>query len=189
MTKLFQYSATLIDRPSSPNGRFCRLSFAAWSLLNGIICSASILLVLLIFGQFHDTNFASFFNFLSYISIFIIQIYFVYFSFIFTIRRLHDRNQSGWYSLFLLIPLFNFTLFIYLLFSKGDEGMNKYGFTRNIFGWEKLLGQANMLISPLVIVVILFYMLMHPTPEQGFKRLIFPSLYMHSAEHKKSSNQ
>ncbi len=36
------------------------------------------------------------------------------------VRRMHDRNKSGWY---LIVPLFN----IYLLATVGDSGPNRFG--------------------------------------------------------------
>jgi uncharacterized membrane protein YhaH (DUF805 family) len=36
------------------------------------------------------------------------------------VRRMHDRNKSGW---FLIVPLFN----IYLLATVGDSGPNRFG--------------------------------------------------------------
>jgi uncharacterized membrane protein YhaH (DUF805 family) len=50
-------------------------------------------------------------------------LYIVYlFSFVFTIRRLHDRNNTGWLSLLMLVPVVKLAfLFIYLC--KGTEGL------------------------------------------------------------------
>ena len=43
-----------------------------------------------------------------------------------TVRRLHDRDISGWAILLFIIPLVNIYLFV-LLFLKGTEGKNKFG--------------------------------------------------------------
>ena len=43
------------------------------------------------------------------------------------IRRLHDLGRSGWLSLVSLVPIVNWVLGIYLLFTKGQAGSNKYG--------------------------------------------------------------
>ncbi len=46
------------------------------------------------------------------------------------VRRLHDMNKTGFYSLLLLIPLLNILLYIYLLFAHtkdNHKGVNKYG--------------------------------------------------------------
>jgi len=42
-------------------------------------------------------------------------------------KRLHDLNKPGWIALGLLIPYLNIPLFIYIAFSKGQGGLNKYG--------------------------------------------------------------
>jgi len=44
-----------------------------------------------------------------------------------TIKRLHDLDKSGWYSLLLLIPFVNFVFGLYILFKKGADGRNQYG--------------------------------------------------------------
>ena len=43
------------------------------------------------------------------------------------IRRLHDLNQSGWWSLLMFVPLLNLGLMIYLLFFPGTKGSNRFG--------------------------------------------------------------
>lgn len=183
MTDLFSYKPTLMDKPLNPNGRFCRLAFSAWSFLNLIIYTISVMLILLIFTQFYDTHFAIFFRFLSYLLIIILQINFIYQSFIFSIRRLHDLNLSGWFSLLLLIPILNFLFFFYLLYRKGDEGMNKYGFSRNIFGWEKLLGQGYMIIAPLIIFSVFLVIVSSHNPKNHIKNIIFPNIIYENSQH------
>ena len=44
-----------------------------------------------------------------------------------SIRRLHDLNKSGWFSLLLLIPYIGVLFAIYMLFFKGTDGPNQYG--------------------------------------------------------------
>jgi len=43
------------------------------------------------------------------------------------IKRLHDINLSGWYSLVLYIPFINLIFSLYLMFKRGDKGRNQYG--------------------------------------------------------------
>ena len=43
------------------------------------------------------------------------------------IRRLHDLNKSGWFSLLLFVPIIDFFFGLYLLFVKGTDGPNEYG--------------------------------------------------------------
>lgn len=44
-----------------------------------------------------------------------------------TVRRCHDIDQPGSHFWRLLIPLYNIVVFLFLLFSKGTDGPNKYG--------------------------------------------------------------
>lgn len=48
------------------------------------------------------------------------------------IKRLHDFDQSGWWSLLLLIPAVNTILELALLFIPGTKGDNQYGKTSRI---------------------------------------------------------
>ncbi|MCH7852236.1 MAG: DUF805 domain-containing protein, partial [Candidatus Marinimicrobia bacterium] len=43
------------------------------------------------------------------------------------IRRLHDMWRSGLLSLLFLVPLVNFVVFLWVLFSSSISGPNKYG--------------------------------------------------------------
>lgn len=44
-----------------------------------------------------------------------------------TIRRLHDINRTGWWSLLGLIPYINGFFVLFLLFMPGTDGTNNYG--------------------------------------------------------------
>ncbi len=48
-------------------------------------------------------------------------------SFTNAIRRLHDCGHSGWLVLLALVPIISMGLTLYLLFSSGDPGRNRYG--------------------------------------------------------------
>lgn len=43
------------------------------------------------------------------------------------IRRLHDLDKSGWWSLVYFIPYVNIIFSLYVLFFKGTEGPNRFG--------------------------------------------------------------
>jgi len=43
------------------------------------------------------------------------------------VKRLHDRNRSGWFYLLALIPLLNIWVFIEMYFLRGTVGSNAYG--------------------------------------------------------------
>ena len=55
----------------------------------------------------------------------IISIYLVLlaYGFIVTIKRLHDMNTSGWYSIFTIIPF----VWLIFLFIPGTSGPNRFG--------------------------------------------------------------
>jgi len=43
------------------------------------------------------------------------------------IRRLHDTDRSGWYSLLIFIPIVGLFFLIWLSIAKGSEGENQFG--------------------------------------------------------------
>ncbi len=47
--------------------------------------------------------------------------------FAFAARRFNDMNQSGWWSLMLVIPLVNMFASLWLVFGPGSAGSNRYG--------------------------------------------------------------
>lgn len=51
----------------------------------------------------------------------------VVFSLAFTVRRLHDLDQTGWLSLLTFVPIVNFFFFLYLWIAPGTQGGNSYG--------------------------------------------------------------
>ena len=132
-------------------GRFGRFSYLAWNCLLAIL--ASIILGISI-AMFPST----FLNLETGIfgggMIFIILIYvaLMYFTFVFTIRRLHDRNHTGWLSLLMLVPLANVILMLYLIFAPGDDRSNSYGSPRPTAGWEAVLAWIYILIFVLAII-------------------------------------
>lgn len=46
---------------------------------------------------------------------------------IFSVRRLHDMNKSGWVALLGFVPLVNWIFFVYLVFQDGTIGPNAFG--------------------------------------------------------------
>ena len=68
-------------------------------------------------------------------------------SIIMMIKRIHDRNHSGWWVLALyvglLIPFVNFVAILgmlYVVFWPGQKTGNRFGGPRPTSGWEKVLG-------------------------------------------------
>lgn len=132
--------ATFQDHPLKANGRFGRLSFLAWSFLGSIILSFFLFILSSILGDGFNLEDFSTASPIAILILILIYIVFIYFYWVFTIRRLHDRNHSGWLSLLLLVPLINIIFALYLLFAKGTSGANHYGPQRFTPVWEKILG-------------------------------------------------
>lgn len=140
------------DSGLSANGRFGRLSYLGWNMLLmlsifplGILAAifipmlsqGSSSLLILVFG----------------LLFLIILIALLYYAIIFTIRRLHDKNLSGWLSLLMFVPLVSFFFFIFICCAKGDEGSNNFGNPRITKGWEKVLGWIYIIIFPVSILL------------------------------------
>ncbi|MGH8306887.1 MAG: DUF805 domain-containing protein [Gammaproteobacteria bacterium] len=59
--------------------------------------------------------------------LFIAYVFSVAMSIIIAIRRLHDVDHSGWWCLFMFVPLANLALGLYLIFAPGSFSDNRFG--------------------------------------------------------------
>ncbi|MEJ2118249.1 MAG: DUF805 domain-containing protein [Alphaproteobacteria bacterium] len=50
-----------------------------------------------------------------------------YMAFAIFVKRLHDKGYTGWMSAFMLLPLVNFIMLLWLGFARGQDGPNEYG--------------------------------------------------------------
>lgn len=140
------------DSPLNASGRFGRLAFAAWTLLGGIVCLiAFAALVAIWFVVVPDEGSPAMWFFALLAIVFYVVI--VYFNFVFTIRRLHDCNKSGWLSLLYLVPLLSLFFMLYLFCARGSEGANQYGLPYITQGWEKIMGWIYLIILPLAFLL------------------------------------
>ena len=140
------------DSPLKANGRFSRLSYLAWNLVITLVILIIFAVAFAIFGaSFGTESFASASIPMIIFSV-IIYILIIYFTFIFLIRRLHDRNHSGWLSLLMLVPFVNFVFFFYIIFAKGQAETNDYGPPRETLGWEKVLAWIYIIVMIVSIV-------------------------------------
>lgn len=57
-----------------------------------------------------------------------------------SIRRFHDLNKSGWYSLLFLVPIANLFILFYLPLAGGYKEANNYGQPVSNTIWKNLLG-------------------------------------------------
>lgn len=147
-------STQSVDHPLNAKGRFGRLSYAAWTFLSSIVAVIIIFVLAFTAVLSTGTNVEQPQNYpiLAIILFIVVYIALLYFSFVFTIRRLHDRNQSGWLSLLMLVPVANLFFLIYLFCAKGSEGSNNFGPVRATSAWEKVLGWIYIIIIPLAFI-------------------------------------
>jgi len=168
----FNSSSSQSNSIFSAQGRIGRMTYFSWLfalnfVTNSIIYTAlftSGLMValasVLYTGQLSSPQSST--TFLVFIIIVLLAIYCVtfYLSIIFTIRRLHDRNHSGWASLLLFFPLVNFIFAFYLYFAKGDEGVNQFGVQRITQGWEKVVTWIGIVFSVILTLLMAVFISM-----------------------------
>jgi uncharacterized membrane protein YhaH (DUF805 family) len=143
------------DSPLKANGRFSRFSYIAWNCLMSIVVVAIVAILTIISPallQFPTQSLP-----LPSLVVFgLIYIALFYFTIIFTIRRLHDRNHSGWFVLLLLVPLLNVVLAVYLLFAPGTPAANNFGSQRPTAGWETALAWLYIIVIIIALISLAF---------------------------------
>ncbi len=164
MNSPFENQPLQQDSPFKANGRFGRLSYAAWTFLFTLTLAAVVLLIIFTFGLTQNEGTPGF-TAPGIIAIAILYIVGIYISFVFTIRRLHDRNNTGWLSLLMLVPVVNIGLAVYLFCAKGTEGPNDYGPKRPTPSWERVLGWIYIALIPLAVIFAIVATIMAPTYE------------------------
>lgn len=138
--------------PFSPKGRFGRLSYIAWGMVLGIAVWA---ILLVMFGgsmtamQQPDQLAA------MGPMVLVVEIAFMVPAVIFGIRRLHDFDASGWWSLLLIVPFVNAIFALVLVFKRGNDGANRFAAPRLTRGWEKFLGYIGVGFMVLAIIGII----------------------------------
>ena len=148
--------------PFSPRGRFSRYSFLAWNFVLNIAVMIIVMAIIAIAGA--ATNLltmtdpsqvmAFYTSGVGLVAIAIMLVAFV-FTIIFFIRRLHDINMSGWWSLLSIIPIVNIIFGIFALVKKGTEGGNNFGPARATPKWEKVVGIIALVLIVLYIIVLI----------------------------------
>ncbi len=158
------------DHYFSSKGRFGRVSYLAWMLMLSTLGFLTGLLISITGFHIHPMSQKFIMPFWTFIIIVI------YLDFLFKIRRLHDLNRTGWWSLLpiittalLLILIITFhdphleltfwiivfvtnTAFsLYLMIAKGTNGANTYGRQKTTSKWEKAFG-----ISYVIFISISF---------------------------------
>ena len=95
----------------SPKGRIGRANYWIGSIPLAIICFAA--------GYFIPEE--------HYLLFMAIVLPVVFIGVILNIKRSHDRDKTGWFTLLFFIPIISFWPTIELGFFRGTEGLNKFG--------------------------------------------------------------
>ncbi|WP_286313622.1 DUF805 domain-containing protein [Turicimonas muris] len=118
------------------NGRASRAEFWSFALINIFVLFSFSLLTGTIHGETasgekYRVMLAALSNYPALVSVLtILEVLFCVFIFCpalaVTVRRLHDRNHSGWWAVGQFIPFLNFLVLIFLLLDS-EKAQNKYG--------------------------------------------------------------
>lgn len=141
--------------PFSPAGRFGRLSYLSWTML---VCFLLIGLVLLIAGGISAMQEQAM---AGGVLLLVLQGVLLVVVVLFSIRRFHDMNATGWWSVLIVVPLVQFIAGLVLLFKGGSMGANNFGPPRITRVWEKVLGYiiVGMLILGIVSAIALPFLM------------------------------
>lgn len=148
--------------PFSPSGRFGRLSFIAWGAILGIISNVITAILggtAMFVPQFEydgsDVPVPPDISPAILIALVIISLVFAVFYIVFSVRRCHDFDASGWWNLLLLVPLANLIFMLVLWIKPGNEGANGYGPPRVTPTWEKIVGIIGVVLIAVIVVGII----------------------------------
>lgn len=138
------------------DGRFNRMSFIGWNTFYGLMLTLVMLVIVIMMPNTMNAlmayaenpilqGFALGFNILLLIPLMI-----------FSARRLHDFNMSGWFALLQLIPLLNIIIFIAIILIPGTATANQYGEPLESKTWEVVLAFLFLGLFFLILVNLLF---------------------------------
>ncbi|WP_168393891.1 DUF805 domain-containing protein [Acinetobacter indicus] len=147
---------TTQDSALSAAGRFGRFSYLAWNCLIALLMIPVFLVLTLLFPGLMNIDPAGGISLTPLVLGALIYLGVLYLMFIFTIRRLHDRNHTGWLSLLMLVPVANLLLMLYLFFAPGDQRVNSYGPPRATAGWEAALAWIYIILLVLLFAFAIF---------------------------------
>jgi uncharacterized membrane protein YhaH (DUF805 family) len=106
-------------------GRLARMPYFLYGLVLGVIWVAFVHFVLkpYINPYLQENNF----SWWAFAAIMLYAVVTFWISFALVIKRLHDYDYNGWWSLLNLIPLVNLIFGLFLLFYPGTKGSNRFG--------------------------------------------------------------
>lgn len=137
-------------------GRFGRMSYLGWSMIIALVMIVLMLIAGVLAGAF--VGFAqgtldSGANIGVFVVIGLILIPMIAINIIFNIRRFHDMNMSGWWTLAMLVPIVGMIIYLILLIRPGTDGPNRFGPPRRTRDWETVLGIIYLVLIAAVVVM------------------------------------
>lgn len=147
------------NSPFKATGRISRITFIAWNIALSMLLMLPLLAISLLIPNLNENALELMLsdNIALFILLFlIIYIPFLYFSIIFSIKRLHDINQSGWLYLLSFVPLINVIFALYVVFASGTTGPNKFGEQRAPKTWESVVTWVIVGLFSLLLIVAIF---------------------------------
>ena len=104
------------------DGRAVRSEFWWWALFVGIVQFAAAIVLTIVLIIFQNVGFL---QWLSVLIFMVIVLAFILPSIAVSVRRLHDRDLSGWFYLLGFVPFGGLVLFIFYILP-GTPGPNRY---------------------------------------------------------------
>lgn len=145
-----------LSSPFSAKGRFGRLSYIAW---NALLLTVMVILLAATMSLLeknillkNDLDLDTYVS-ISLLLISIIAISTVVIALIFLIRRLHDLDMNGWWSLVQFIPFVGGIFMLYVMLKKGDEDSNRFAPARTTALWENIIGGIAAILGIVFTIV------------------------------------
>ena len=142
--------------PLTPDGRFGRITFLAWNLLIAFMLVVVVMILLVTMPHTFEAMWSNRDSTWVVLLAWIPNLIWFYAYMIFSIKRLHDMNQSAWLSILNCIPLINLFFGLYLSFFSGTAGHNNYGYPRETKTWENVLAVIYMVVLSVLLLIFIF---------------------------------
>lgn len=133
----------------SAAGRIGRIRYIAYSFGITVLLYLSFAFVAGIVSSFFPNDAAPI---ILGAGIFIAVCIILYISVLLMIQRLHDMDQSGWFSLLMIVPIVSAFFALYLWLWPGTQGVNRFG---NPPPPNKLAGLIIIILAAIVLIGIL----------------------------------
>jgi len=104
------------------DGRAARSEFWWWALFVGVVQFVAAIVLTIVLIIFQNVGFL---QWLSVLIFMVIVLAFILPSIAVSVRRLHDRDLSGWWYLLVFVPIGSVVLFVFYILP-GTPGTNRY---------------------------------------------------------------